>query len=90
MQMERQICGNREHASQDKAGERAARKTPTEDTLREAKLAQPLEKKPQQTQNNKDRKVIQNSNSGLRCYFLPWDLQSKINICCSLEYRDWS
>lgn len=56
--MERQICGNREHASQDKAGERAARKTPTEDTLREAKLAQPLGKKNQQTQNNKDRKVI--------------------------------
>lgn len=43
--MERQICGNREHASQDKGGERAARKTPTEDTLREAKLAQPLGKK---------------------------------------------
>lgn len=56
--MERQICGNREHASQDKGGERAARKTPTEDTLRGAKLAQPLGKKTQQTQNNKDRKVI--------------------------------
>lgn len=58
MQVERQICGNREQTSQDKTGERAARKTPTGDTLREAKLAHPLEKKPQQTQNNKDRKVI--------------------------------
>lgn len=45
MQVERQICGNREQTSQDKTGERAARKTPTGDTLREAKLAHPLEKK---------------------------------------------